>query len=235
MIQNDIRTRLAKVFPLLYKISQRIRVFVLSLKSPEEVFTDFYKNNNWKNSESVSGSGSTVEVTKKLRMQLPIVVEQFKINTFLDLPCGDYNWMKLTGLKVEKYIGGDIVEELINDNNKKYKNDSVSFAKLNLMVDRLPACDLLFTRDCLVHLSYSDIKKCFDNIKNNEVKYAMLTTFPNVKANTDIVTGRWRSLNFSLAPFNLPAPEVLIEEDERTDELKKCMGIWKVKDLNIHI
>jgi hypothetical protein len=37
----------------------------------------------------------------------------------LDIPCGDFNWMKLLNLGVD-YIGADIVGELIAENRRRF-------------------------------------------------------------------------------------------------------------------
>ena len=39
----------------------------------------------------------------------------------LDIPCGDFYWMKEVDLKDIEYIGADIVDELIKKNNDKFK------------------------------------------------------------------------------------------------------------------
>lgn len=231
MRTNAFRQKLAVFFPTLFKLSQKVRVFILSRKTPDEIFTDFYKKIHWKNSESVSGIGSTLKQTEILRKKLPILIASFKIDSILDLPCGDFNWMKECNLGIKKYIGGDIVNELIEVNNMQYKSNIVSFNTLNLISDKLPEADLLFCRDCLVHLSFTNIKEIFDNIKKQKNKYVMITTFPNLNTNVDIVTGRWRPLNFEKAPFNMPQAIDTIEEDDVSGELKKCMGIWKREDI----
>ncbi|MCC6691659.1 MAG: class I SAM-dependent methyltransferase [Bacteroidia bacterium] len=229
------REFLSNSFPTLARLYKKYKLYLLSKKSTGEVFTDIYKKNTWKSIESHSGPGSTLLSTKNIRQQLPLLINELKIKTFLDLPCGDYNWMKEVKWDIEKYIGADIVPELINGNNKKYKNDKILFATLNLLEDKLPDADIIFCRDCLVHLSFDDIAKAFANIKNSNIKYILTTTFPNIDTNENIITGRWRRLDFRKEPFNLQPPFLVIEENNRTDMDRKCMGLWEVKSLNYNV
>ena len=47
------------------------------------------------------------------------LINQFKVTSILDAPCGDFYWMNhvMKNLKIE-YLGEDIVTEIINENNK---------------------------------------------------------------------------------------------------------------------
>jgi hypothetical protein len=60
----------------------------------KEIFTDIYKKNDWKNDESVSGNGSTLDATEGVRRELPRLFAKFHVKSLLDIPCGDCNWIK---------------------------------------------------------------------------------------------------------------------------------------------
>ena len=67
-----------------------------------------------------------------------------------DAPCGDFNWMKLVLNKCDiNYIGGDIVENLINDLNKQFSSSKRLFINIDITQDKLPDADLMMVRDCL--------------------------------------------------------------------------------------
>lgn len=51
-----------------------------------------------------------------------------------------------------RYIGADIVDELIAENHKRFANDARCFVKVDLTAAPLPLADLIFCRDCLAHL-----------------------------------------------------------------------------------
>lgn len=204
--------------------------------SANEVFTEIYKNNHWKSTESVSGEGSEIKQTKNLIKELNNLFAEKNIKSVLDLPCGDFNWMQKVDLSKINYIGGDIVKELIEENIVKYKEENIDFKVLNLINDTLPNCDIINVRDCLVHLSYNDIYKALKNIKSSGCKYILTTSYVNHHMNYDIITGDWRPLNLQDKPFNFPAPlKIIIENStEGNGQFKdKSMALWELEKLVI--
>lgn len=205
-------------------------------RSSKEVFSEVYEKNLWKTGESKSGPGSELNQTREIIRELPEVLKELEITTMLDLPCGDFNWMKHVDLGVIKYIGSDIVDELILDNKKKYGNGNREFVSLDLLTGDIPKVDLLFCRDHLVHLSFRDIKTAFRNIKKSTIKYIMTTTFTRHETNIDIATGEWRTLNLEKPPFNLPNPIKIINEkctEGNGEFADKSLGVWLVEDLKL--
>ena len=93
----------------------------------EQVFQNIYRDNHWHDGESVSGPGSTLQTTSSIRAVIPNIVAKYEIKTFLDIPCGDFNWMKQLYLKDVKYIGMDIVPELVQKNAEMYSDTDRSF------------------------------------------------------------------------------------------------------------
>ncbi|HEV8722667.1 MAG TPA: hypothetical protein VGW77_18770 [Candidatus Binatia bacterium] len=63
----------------------------------------------------MSGPGSSLFQTATVRAALPGVIQQFGVKSMLDIPCGDFNWMKEVTLDVDRYIGGDIIKQLRRD------------------------------------------------------------------------------------------------------------------------
>jgi hypothetical protein len=199
----------------------------------EGIFTNIFKENAWMSEHSVSGLGSEPDQTKKLVVELPKLFRQLNISTMLDIPCGDFNWMHKVDLDGIKYLGADIVKDIVQL-NQRYRTPSVDFVCLNLISEPLPEVDLIFCRDCLVHLSYADIFRALKNIVNSGSTYLLTTTFPERTANWDIPTGEWRVLNLEAAPFSFPRPELLIVEGCTEDEGKyadKALGLWKISEL----
>ena len=111
-------------------------------KNNEELFSSYYLNNTWKNAESRSGEGSTVEYTRKIRAQLPVLMGNLGVKLILDAPCGDYNWFRLIERKGVNYLGGDIVALLIQRCKDLYANENTNFTQLDIIQDRLPDADL---------------------------------------------------------------------------------------------
>lgn len=170
----------------------------------KEIFEDIIKNNRWK--KHPCGPGSTLSYTEGLRETLGSFLEKNHINSMLDAPCGDYSWMSRTNLpSIKKYIGGDIAEFLIEQNKEKYPE--ISFKVLDISRDKLPDVELLFCRDCLLHLSFLDIDRVFKNIASSNIKYILLSNwYEDAENDRDISTGSWRYINFLSPPFNFPDP-----------------------------
>ncbi|MDR1653387.1 MAG: class I SAM-dependent methyltransferase, partial [Prevotellaceae bacterium] len=198
------------------------------------VFTNIYKTNHWGSQESKSGPGSAIEATAVIRKQLPLIIEKYAIQSMVDVPCGDYNWMR-TVEKTCSYIGGDIVAEMIENNQKLYASKEVQFKLIDITKDALPEVDLIFCRDCLQHLSYANVHKALRNFKSSGSKYLLVTSYPKTWINCDIKDGDYRALNLRKSPFRLPKP--LLEVREYPGffvagfEIDKTMYLYKLSDL----
>ena len=194
----------------------------------KEIFTEIFTDNKWKCAESVSGAGSTIGWTKNLRSGLPLLLEGLKVKTFLDVPCGDYNWAQKIDWGDIHYIGGDIVKSLIERNTEMYDDEKTSFLQIDLSKDDLPSADIILVRDCLMHMSVEDAAKCLKNIDRSDVKYILASTYPNKSSNnykfkTSASLSRH---NLELQPFNLPKP-ILYMNDSNSHVPEKLLGLWK--------
>lgn len=202
----------------------------------KEKFSEVYAKNIFGGRISRSGEGSDLVQTEIIRRELPRIVKEFSIRTFLDAPCGDWYWMKETNLGVEQYIGIDIVEAMIEKHKKNFGNPARTFLCLNLATDSLPKADLIFSRDCLVHLNFEDALKIIANFKRSGAKYLLTTTFVDRTRNNDLV-GKddfWRTLNMRLAPFNFPEPLLIVNEgcaEEAEQYTDKSLGLWLLSDI----
>lgn len=206
-------------------------------KSLKEKFSEIYFNNGFRGRTSRSGEGSDLVQSRELRRELPKLVRQLGIKTFMDAPCGDWYWMRKTELVVDQYIGVDIVDALIERNRQQFGNESHVFMCLNLAEDTLPQADMIFCRDCLVHLRFDDIQKIIANFKRSGSTYLLTTTFTRRERNLDL-DGEdfWRPLNLELAPFNFPKPLKLINEKctENNNQFSdKCLGLWHIAEINL--
>jgi SAM-dependent methyltransferase len=196
--------------------------------SVKEKFTEIYEKNLWCSPESVSGGGSEMQNTKVIRRELPVLIQKFGIQSILDIPCGDWNWMKDVDLCGASYIGADIVEPLIGLNKANYTN--VDFRVLDLINDPLPKVDLIFVRDCLGHLSNDNVSKAIRNCQESGSKYLLATSFTKWDMNPDIEDGGWKCINLMIPPFQLN-PIYLINEDCQEGYPHyndKCMILFKL-------
>ena len=212
-----------------------------------EIFDEIYQNYGFGGDESRSGPGSTLAETESLRSKIQNLVGLYDIKTVVDIPCGDFNWMKEVVKNFDSYIGGDIVEKCIEENNKKYSNSKTAFVKFDLLNDKIPECDLLIVRDVIGHYPLEDGVKIVNNILRSKCKFLLSTTWYNVvddsyhekHKNTGAIHGRFYPVNLMSEPFNLSKPELVLEESVVVDDYvlgnRKVLGFWdltKIKNTN---
>src|SRR5258705_6222177 len=200
----------------------------------QERFARIYSTNLWSDPESRSGVGSTLDSTRVVRAALPVALRQLEARVLLDAPCGDFTWMEHVDLSGIEYIGGDIVPSIIEQNRRLHASDARRFLEIDLTRDVLPGADVLLCRDCLVHLSYANIRAVLANVARANIRYVLMTSFPGRGDNRDVVDGDWRTLDFQAAPFSFPEPVLTIIEEceeEGGSYADKSLLAWRVTDL----
>lgn len=200
----------------------------------KERFAHIYETNLWGSDESISGAGSVLEQTGALRAQLPVLLRELQVTSMLDLPCGDFGWMRDVDLSGVEYLGGDIVPDLIARHQREFGGTGRRFAVLDVTRDPLPEVDLVFCRDCLVHLSAQHIWDAIANLKASGSQWLLTTTFPEHPENHDIDDGDWRLLNLERAPFHFPPPTATLNEACTEHDgafADKSLGLWRIAEL----
>jgi hypothetical protein len=199
-----------------------------SVQAHQDTFTRIYQNNQWGNSESRSGPGSTVRYTANLRQHLPALLEQFNITSVLDAPCGDFNWMRLVvEATAIRYLGADVVADIVSS-NRRFESDRVAFVSLDITADALPKADLMICRDCLFHLSYAATRAFLENFVRADIPYLLTTTHKNPKrfVNRDIATGGFRRMDLFSSPYNLDPEPLMRIDDWLAPEPEREMCLW---------
>jgi len=134
--------------------------------------------------------------------------------TVCDLGCGDFNIGKQLINYTKRYIGIDIVENLIERNKTLFKAENLEFHCLNIVEDELPKTDCVILRQVLQHLSNTEIQKIIKKLSH--YKYLILTEHlpvGNFTPNIDIISGQGirikknSGVNLLEAPFNLKIVE----------------------------
>lgn len=199
-----------------------------------EKFERIYATNLWSDPETRSGVGSSLDSTRVLRAELPDALRELDVKVLLDAPCGDFAWMQHVDLSGIEYIGGDIVPTIVAEDHRRYGSPTRRFIELDLTRDALPDADLLLCRDCLVHLSFANIRAVLANVARSQIRYVLMTSFPGRGDNRDVQDGDWRTLDFEAPPFSFPAPVLTIVEqceEENGAYADKSLVAWKVGEL----
>jgi hypothetical protein len=195
----------------------------------QEQFQKIWGNGRWASQEGypLSGSGSSLAYTENLRKVLPEVIKRHKIKTVFDAPCGDWTWMSQTDLGKVRYVGADIVPEIVIGLRKAYPHSK--FIHIDLTKGRLPPFDLWLCRFCLNHLSTPDIVRVFRRLLKSEVRFVMFTSHPGATFR-NVKTGGFRMIDFRAQPFAFGEPIEIIED--WMDGFPRCqMLMWKLTDI----
>jgi hypothetical protein len=200
-------------------------------QQPEQVFTHIHAENYWGSQESISGHGSEMTITANIRAALPVIFKKYEIRSMLDAPCGDFRWMQHVDLTEIEYFGGDIVKPLVDELNQRYAAPRRRFLHIDITADALPAVDLIFCRDCFIHLPFELIHKALDNFGNSSARFVLTTTFQNEPINYDTHVGGVRGIDLTAKPFELPQPIEMIYERSlnAADNVNVCMGLWPIE------
>jgi hypothetical protein len=194
------------------------------------VFERIYDENLWGDPESVSGGGSGTVATMTVRYELPVLFERHGIRSVLDAPCGDFHWMQHIVGCLDRYVGLDIVPELIARNSRLHGATRVSFACADIASDPLPTADAVLCRDCFIHLPTRLIRAALANFRASGARYLLLTNDLDAESYHDIAIGSFRRVNFLRPPFSFPSPLDAISEAPNSH---RQLCLWPINALDV--
>lgn len=200
----------------------------------ERVFTEIYRASSWGSGESVSGPGSTKARAAQFLPGLLATLRDLESKTLLDAPCGDFNWAAPLAEGLERYVGVDVVADLIQRNQEQSASPRIRFLRRDIIRDRLPSCDTILCRDALVHFRHSDIFATFANFQRTGARFLLTTTFIGDRGNEEIETGGWRPINLEREPYCLPPPMTYVDElCHHTNGIyaDKRLGVWRLQEI----
>jgi hypothetical protein len=195
-------------------------------------FIRIHATNLWGAESSVSGLGSERTAAAALSETFPALLHSLAVQRLLDAPCGDAQWITDLALPCH-YIGIDIVPEIIAQLQSRHSS-ARQFLVADITSTSLPDADAILCRDCLVHLSYSNISRAIENFCRSNARYLLTTTFTQWEENHDIEDGDWRPLNFQGRPFEWPEPAAILNEGCTEADgayADKCIGVWLLDDI----
>jgi hypothetical protein len=175
----------------------------------------------------VSGFGSSVAGTAELRKELSEFIQRRRIQSLIDAPCGDFNWMKMVLDENEQlsYLGMDIVEELVESNSSLYGRSSVRFAVGDILIELPGEADMWLCRDIIIHLPNKEIEVVLNKARAAPIKYFATTYYPDISNAGDISFGEFKRVNVCADPFYWPAPDFILK-DNCDDDSGRHLGIW---------
>jgi SAM-dependent methyltransferase len=193
----------------------------------KDVFTDIYKRNDWGgiSGEYFSGTGSIDPSISAYEETIKRFISTRQITEVVDLGCGDFRVGSQIQLPGVKYIGIDIVSDLVERNKKMFGDDNIAFYCLDIISDNLPGTELCLIRQVLQHLSNEEIAKILKNTR--KYKYVIVTEhlppsnlhiIPNkdkphgLDIRLDIDSGVY----LDKPPFNVKISEVLLDVEIST-------------------
>ncbi|WP_246293561.1 MULTISPECIES: class I SAM-dependent methyltransferase [Winogradskyella] len=198
------------------------------------VMEQIYDKKLWggKDFDFYSGEGS--HHTEIIQPYLDSIISFLKSHdndlVVCDLGCGDFNIGKQLTKHTKKYIGIDIVENLIERNKTLFKAKNLEFHCLNIVEDELHKADCIIIRQVLQHLSNVEILKIVEKFKN--YKYIILTEHlpqGNFEVNKDKIASQGIRLkqnsgvNLLKAPFNLEVKEEHLLSEIHLEDNKGCI------------
>jgi hypothetical protein len=199
-------------------------------KDMKNLFTKIWKEGWWLTDdmkETKSGYGSSLKETQAVSKLLLEIIEDYNIRTIIDAACGDLNWLSRLELDIDRYIGYDIVDGIIEDNNKKYSNEVFSFKCGDVVVEDLPKSDLIICRYCFQHWIHESVMGCIDNFKKSRSTYLLATSHLDIDKNEN---ERW--IDMRKSPFNFPEPLISIKEDKYFYVENANICLWRLEDID---
>jgi hypothetical protein len=183
-----------------------------------EVFTDIYRNNRWGGEPGTFCSGSGSVTTTIVAPYIACIRRHFtnlgaQQLSVVDLGCGDFSVGRQLTDHCDRYVGVDIVENLIRHNEITFGTDKISFQCLDIIEDSLPPGDICFLRQVLQHLSNEQITRILPKLDRYRWTFvtehqpsAASLTQPNQDKphGGDIRVHRNSGVYLDQPPFNIP-------------------------------
>jgi SAM-dependent methyltransferase len=187
-------------------------------------FRQIYASDHWK---SGSGEGSEVAATEPYRRVLASVLGARDVRTVVDAGCGDWQFSRLVDWSGKRYLGVDIVPELITNNRRSFAREGIEFTAADIRTQKMPKADLLVCKDVLQHWDVQSIQ-AFLARNLRRYRYALITNdvasvhMTAGMLNGEIPLGHWRPVDLERPVFGLHA-QWRFDFDIRGEWTKRCL------------
>lgn len=177
----------------------------------EDIFTNIYESSKWGDNKSnnysgSSGDGSDVNYNKKYIKIVKKVIEDYKINTVVDLGCGDFRIGRLLYDDINVlYTGYDTYKKMIDYHITQHPEPKYTFKHLDIYTNKesIIEGDICILKDVIQHWTTEEIYVFMDYlIESKKFKYILLVNCCNQKINdVSCKTGNFRHLSCKLLPL----------------------------------
>jgi SAM-dependent methyltransferase len=190
-----------------------------------DCFSEIYRTKLWGEGETpfYSGGGSDPCFAIPYVAMVKDLIDANQVRKVVDLGCGDYRVGRSLRAPGLRYIGVDVVPELITYNQRHFGDQNVEFRCVNMIEDPLPDGDLCLIRQVLQHLANAEIQQVLAKC----AKYRLVLVTEHVysrgnRPNMEITHGPDNRATYNsgvflnLPPFNYtttPILELPIPED----------------------
>lgn len=182
-----------------------------------------------------SGPGATEEESRGARAAVNHVIGQYGIRSVLDVPCGDHGWMRLVDLEemgVERYLGVDIVQEVVEQDRIHFGSDVKRFVQGDARSEQFGdgdgdgGWDLVVCRDMLNHLSPQDGTAALRNLKT-QGRWLLATTWTAEVNEPFRGSEVYCKLNLQSPPYGLEEPVAAFHDPGPDPSISKTMALWR--------
>ncbi|MCH9660045.1 MAG: class I SAM-dependent methyltransferase [Bacteroidetes bacterium] len=202
-----------------------------SIKKPwptKAAMEQIYAKNLWGGEEGDFFSGMGSHDMSLVNPYIDVVISFFKTlknpPIVCDLGCGDFNVGKQLAPYAKRYIGVDIVANLMAHNQELFQEKNLEFHCLNLAEDELPKGDCAILRQVLQHLSNAEVQAIVNKL--SQYQYVILTEHipeGEFAPNKDIISGQGIRLK-KQSGVDLEAPPFNLEFKEK-EELMRARSV----------
>lgn len=210
------------------------------METNSQAFSKIYDRHTWKG-RSLSGPGSDAERTREFRALLTKFMKDHRIQSVVDLGCGDWSYSQLIDWTGIRYTGIDTVDSVVEKNQRLHAQDNISFLCRDAAHQDLPPADLIIVKEVLQHLPSKDVQAILSKLPAfryailvNDVSHHIRGPWKKLwrwqsicPTNTDVAPGGYRLLALQKPPFSLPATPLLTYQNQyRNYRWEKEVLLW---------
>lgn len=180
------------------------------------------------NGGSVNSAASSASRTRLLIPWLSNLLRQYRIQTMLDVPCGDLIWMRHVDIRnLYSYIGMDLIPELIRTNQQEFHDrHNMAFRQANLLtVKRFPRVDLIMSRDFLYCLPTEAIYQVIQKFRESGSRYLLATNYPGADNVYEYDPDLYRWSGYMERPYDLRESPFSLDQIDYIDEIPAPKGV----------